>query len=208
MKKLVLFFAALLAAQGAVAQEQGKFYVFGQVGSAKVDIDKSGNDAVLRGAGATNLSSTVNDTSTTVILGAGYKFHPQASLELGYLKASDFTYKATFTQGTATETFSGSGFGINLVGYAPLAEKVTAYGKLGVWNFSVDDKVTISAVGFAQASESSTNTTPMIGVGIDFKVLNNMSLRAEYDYFNKIGNNDTIGSSKLQYLSAGLALGF
>jgi len=208
MKKLVFVFAALLAAQGAVAQEQQKFYVFGQVGSAKVDIDKSANDAALRGAGATNLSSTVNDTATAVMIGAGYKFVPQASVEIAYLKASDYTYKASFTQGTATETISGSGVGLNLVGYLPLGEKVNAYGKLGIWSFSVDDTATISAAGFAQASQSSSNTTPMIGVGIEFKVTPQIAIRAEYDHFNKIGDDTTIGSSKLDYLSAGLAVSF
>ena len=55
MKKLVFVFAALLVAQGASAQEQQKFYVFGQVGSAKVSIDKGPDDAALTGAGAIGL---------------------------------------------------------------------------------------------------------------------------------------------------------
>ena len=208
MKQLLFVVAALLAAQNVVAQEQQKFYVFGQVGSAKVDLDQSGNDAALRGAGAINLSSTVTDTATAVIIGAGYKFVPQASIELAYLKASDFTYKASFAQGTASETFSGSGVGVNVVGYLPLGEKVNAYGKLGIWSFSVDATATISAAGFAQAKESSSNTTPMIGVGIEFKVTPQIALRAEYDHFNKIGDDSTIGSSKLDYLSGGVAVSF
>lgn len=207
MKKLVFLFV-LLCTQGAIAQESPKFYVFGNVGSAKVDIDKSGNDAALIGAGAIGLSSTVNDTATAVMIGAGYKFVPQASVEVAYLKASDYTYKAAFAQGTATESISGSGIGVNLVGYLPLGEKVDLYGKLGIWSFSVDDTATISAAGFAQAKASSSNTTPMIGVGLEFKVTPQFAIRAEYDHFSKIGDDSTIGSSKLDYLSAGVAFSF
>jgi OOP family OmpA-OmpF porin len=200
-------FAALLAAQGALAQEQ-KFYVFGNIGSGKIDFDKGPNDAALRNAGATNLSSTVNDTATAVMVGAGYKFVPQASVEVAYLAVSDYTYKAAFTQGTATDAISASGFGLNLVGYLPLGEKVDLYGKLGIWSFSVDDTATISAAGFAQAKQSSSNTTPMIGVGIEFKLTPQFAIRAEYDHFTKIGDDSTIGSSKLDYLSAGIAFSF
>lgn len=208
MKKLFAFLFVLLCTQGAIAQESHPFYVFGNVGSAKVDIDKSANDAALIGAGAIGLSSTVNDSAGTVMIGAGYKFVPQASVEVAYLKASDFNYKATFAQGTATETFSGSGVGVNVVGYLPVAEKVDLYGKLGIWSFSVDDTATISAAGFAQAKQSSSNTTPMIGVGVEFKVTPQFAIRAEYDHFSKIGDDSTIGSSKLDYLSAGIAFSF
>jgi OOP family OmpA-OmpF porin len=207
MKKLVFLFV-LLAAQGAVAQEAHPFYVFGQVGSAKVDIDQAGNDAALRAAGATNLSSTVNDTATAVLVGVGYKFVPQASVEFGYLAVSDYNYKAAFTQGTATAKFSGSGFGVNLVGYLPVGEKVDLYGKLGIWNVSVDATATVSAGGFGQASQSSSNTTPMIGVGIEYKITPQVGIRAEYDHFTKVGDDSTIGSSKLDYLSAGVAFSF
>lgn len=208
MKQVLLLGAALLAAQGAVAQEQQKFYVFGQVGSASVSIDKSGDDAALRAAGATNLSSTVNQSAGAVLLGAGYRFDPHASVELGYIKVADYTYKASFSQGTATDKFSGSGFGINLVGYVPFTPIVTGYGKVGLWNFTVDETATISAAGFAQATQSSSNTTPMLGLGVDFKIAQQVSLRVEYDYFSKVGDAKTMGESKLNYLSGGIAVAF
>lgn len=209
MKKLLLVVAALFAAQGALAQEQEKkVYLFGQVGSASVSIDKSQDDAALIGAGAVGLTSTLNQSAAAVLLGAGYMFTPRASVELGFFKANDFTYKATFAQGTATDAFSVSGVGVNIVGYVPLGERVNAYGKLGIWNMSVDETATISAAGFAQASQSASSTTPMLGLGVDFKVLDNLSLRAEYDYWNKIGDSNTMGTSSLNYLSAGVALHF
>jgi len=207
--KLVLAIAAFaFAAQSAIAQDAKKFYVFGQVGSANVSIDKSGDDTALIQAGAVGLSSSVNQSASAIMLGAGFKFMPQASVEIGYFKSSDFTYKASFAQGTATDKFSGSGFGANLVGYLPLGEKVDVYGKIGVWNFSVDETATISAAGFAQMSQSSSNTTPMIGVGVEFKVTPEFGIRAEYDHFNTIGDDKTIGSSSLNYFSAGLAFSF
>ena len=209
MKKLLFILAAMLAAQAALAQEQDKkFYVFGQIGSASVDIDKANDDAALIGAGAVGLQSSVNQSAGAVLIGAGYMFNPRASVELGFLKANDFTYKATFAQGTATDNFSGSGVGVNLVGYLPLGERISAYGKLGIWSMSVDETATINAAGFGQATASSSNTTPMLGLGVDFKVFDQLSLRAEYDYFNKIGDDSTIGSSKLSFLSAGVALHF
>lgn len=204
---LVVTVAASLAAQGAIAQEQ-KMYVFGQIGSAAIDFDKSGNDAVLRSAGAANLTSTVNDTAGAVLIGAGYKFTPHASVELGFMKVSDYTYKANFAQGTATDVFSATGVGVNLVGYAPLGETVTAYGKLGVWSFNIDETATVSAGGFGQASQSASSTTPMLGLGVDFKVAHNLSLRVEYDYFNKVGDDKTMGSTKLGFFSGGIAVSF
>ena len=209
MKRLVFLFV-LLAAQSAIAQEskEPKVYVFGQVGSASIDFDKGPNDAVLRSAGATGLNSTVNDTATAAIIGLGYKFVPQASVEVAYMHVSDYTYKAAFVQGTASDVFSASGIGLNLVGYLPVGEKVNVYGKLGMWSFDVDETATVSAAGFGQAKASSSNTTPMIGVGVEFKLTPQFAIRAEYDHFNKIGDDSTIGSSKLDYLSAGIAVSF
>lgn len=208
MKKYMFLFVALLVAQAAQAQEPGKFYVFGQLGAAKVDIDQAGNDAALRSAGATGLSSTVTDTAGAVMIGAGFRFVPHASIEVGYLATSDFEYKATFAQGTASEKDSGHAFGLNVAGYLPVAEKIELYGKLGIWSVHVDDTVTISAAGFLQQSASSSNTTPMIGLGVDFKITPQLSARLEYDHFTKVGDDSTIGSSKLDFASGGIAVSF
>jgi len=210
MRKFLFAAAFAVAFQAAQAQEQEKkAYAFVQAGSASVDIDKAGNDASLRAAGATNLTSTVNDTAGAVLLGIGFHVAPQVAIEVAYLKVADYTYKASFTQGTATETFSGSGFGANLVGFLPLAEKVNVFGKVGIWNFSVDATATVSATGgFGQASASSSNTTAMFGVGADFNFTPVIGVRLEYDHFNKVGDDSTIGSSKLDLVSAGLKVSF
>jgi len=207
--KAVLAIAALMLSSQVFAQEQEhKFYVFGNAGSSSINFDKGPNDAALIGAGAVGLSSTVNDTAGALMVGAGYRFVPQASVELAYIKTSNYDYKATFAQGTATDQFSGNGFGVNLVGYAPLGEHVDLYGKIGVWSMHVDETATISAAGFLQMSQSSSNTTPMFGIGVEYKVTPQFGIRAEYDHFSKVGDDSTIGSSSLGFLSVGVSARF
>jgi OOP family OmpA-OmpF porin len=206
MKHRIAIFVALCAfIAPAFAAEP---YVVGMLGIAKVDLDQGSVDAVLRAAGATNLRSSVNDTPSAVKIGLGFKLTPKLAAELSYVSAGDFTYQATFTQGSADVKVSATGYGVSLLGFAPLDETVSLYARLGLFSFTVDSRATIRAAGVASASFSGNSLSPEFGAGVEISLTPTSAIRAEYDFFSKVGDQDTTGKSDVSVLSVGFLLRF
>ncbi len=203
IKSCLLILLALVTASCFAAEP----YVIGMFGSAKVDVEQSNNDAALIAAGATNLSSSVTDSAGLVKIGVGFTLTPRIAVELAYVHSGDYAYHATFTGGTADVTFSASGFGASLLGFAPLTETASLYGRLGLYNFDVDAKATVKAAGVASASRSGNSISPEVGFGIEFALSPTSAIRAEYDFYSSIGDSST-GKSDVNVLSVGFLFRF
>ena len=79
MKKALAF--SLLFASGVAAAQQSGFYVGAGVGQGKVSIDNGASDALVN-AGATNVSSSKDNTDTSYKIFAGYQINKNFSVAL------------------------------------------------------------------------------------------------------------------------------
>jgi len=211
MKTSKIFFPplALLAlvsiAPGAKA-DNNNFYVLGSIGRSNISTDNTSIDAlnVLRdGFMSSATTSTTSDTGYKAQL--GYRFGNFA-IEGGYTSLG----RSNFTSVTDLGIFNGDSrtklINLDAVGYVPLGGNFSLLGRLGVYNWETDSDVPL-------ASGTTTDVTDRgwdikFGAGLQYDFNDYFGLRAEFERYNGVGNNDTTGNSKVNLMSAGAVIKF
>jgi OOP family OmpA-OmpF porin len=170
--KHILSIAALTLVSSAVMAQTNAspWYLGGSVGKSGLKLRTENLNANLSG---------VQDTSDTGLkVYGGYQFTPNWAVEVQYASLGKYSY----TEGTASGHIKTDGFSVAAVGSYPVTADIKVFGKLGMaaqkFKLSAKDTTTGDS-GWAKASE----TTPLIGAGVDYALSKQLSLRAEYEYF-------------------------
>lgn len=109
----------------------------------------------------------------------GWQFHPNFAVEASAFRLG----RSSGNGGTA----KADGFGVDAVGLLPFAPDWTAFAKLGV-----------ASVKTRAAGDDDRNTVPKFGLGVQYKLTANMSIRGEWeryrlDAFDRKSNTDQFG---------------
>ena len=220
MKKSLLL-ASLLLASGLAAAQTTKhtgFYVGGSVGGAWVDMGNVAGDIAnaARSAGATNVTSDEDEGDTVFKLFAGYKINKNFAIEGGYADLGKYTASASASVGNVSGSINGDvkayAIFIDAVGFLPAGsnEDFSVFGKAGLAYTKTKANVSASATGLgsASASESDSEVVPKLGLGAQYYVTRNVALRAEYDIYFNVGDENKTGESNVQVVSATVTVGF
>ncbi|HEY6512167.1 MAG TPA: outer membrane beta-barrel protein [Burkholderiaceae bacterium] len=160
-----LVMGALAACAAGTAGAQG-LYIGGAGGATRSNADCTGT-----------LSCDTSDSGWKAY--AGYQINPMFGVEVvGYDMGA--TSGAIFFPGVGVinASLKTSGFGLAGVINVPLGASVDLIGRLGV----ASNKLTIDASsGSLSGSDSETDTQPLWGLGLAFKVTPNVAIRTEID---------------------------
>jgi len=210
--------AATILSLAMTSAFAGDWYVVGSVGQAQVkDFNKDDIDAgLVSDLGVTGLASSIDDKDTGYKLQLGYKFTPNWAIEGGYIDLGESNYNANFTgsvipggPGSANAEIKASGWNIAGVGTYPVNDQFSVFGKLGLIDAKVEANIGVTAGGLsADDSVSSTKWKTHWGVGASYNVNKQWGLRAEWERFNKLGDDDTVGESDIDLLSVGVVFNF
>lgn len=202
-----------LCSGAAQAQSQG-WYIGAGAGQSKVN-NASCSD--LNGVFDPGFSCTSNDTSTGWKLFAGYQFNPYLAAEGGYVDLGNFKASAsgrvTGIPATASGSDKASGFSLDAVGTLPISEQFGLLGRIGIFAWSLDASATASAGGggapgaSASLSDKPSGTSLDFGVGVKYDFTRDVGVRAEFQRFQSIGNDNT-GKSDIDLISASLLYRF
>jgi len=167
----------------AFAQDTGWYGGFG-AGSARADMDADPLVAGLRSAGfSTTAIDMEGDDIGWKVLG-GYSFTPRIALEGSYIDLGDFDFNTRMLP-TAVQTGDASirGFGLDLVGTLPLKGNMSVFGKVGISNLRIEQSfgTSLPAGGFVNRTERGTKGK--FGGGLQYRVSDALSLRAELERF-------------------------
>jgi OOP family OmpA-OmpF porin len=183
---------ALPAAAQMAAPSMSAFYIGGSLGQSKA------ND-FCDGTSGSGVSCDDKDTAWKVF--AGYQFHPNVAIELGY---SDLG-KAKASGGGAEISDEASAWDLTAVGSWPLANKFSVYGRLGFYHSEVTSNASVS--GFGSASEDKSTTDLTFGIGARYDITRNLGVRAEWQRYNDMKDAfDT--KSNVDVLSIGVLYRF
>jgi OOP family OmpA-OmpF porin len=166
MKKIAI--AALLSAfvaTPALADNSGKFYIAGDLGSATYsNASPFPNPGVIRVAG-------------------GYHFSPMMAVEVGYSIFGD----STIIGPGGSATLSATSFQVAAVGSLPLNSRFDLTGKIGIANNSYTLTGNIPVWG-GFFSGTSSQSDILLGIGAQYHINQQMTLRAQYESFGKFEN--------------------
>ena len=197
----------------ACAQTQG-WYIGGGIGQSKAN--NAGGCSDLSGVFDPGFSCTSNDTSTGWRLFAGYQLNDHFALEGGYVDLGDFKISANGTvllnPATASGSDKASGFSFDVVGTLPINEQFGLLGRIGVFAWTLDASATATRSGgipnpTVSVSDKPTGTSLDFGVGVKYDFYKDLGVRAEYQRFQSVGNDNT-GKSDIDLISASLVYRF
>ena len=193
MKSRTIYAAALLVAawvSGAAhaqgwmrsSQELG-FYAGAGIGRA--DVDDFCSDARTLGLGS------CDDKDQTWKLFAGYRFHPNVAVELGYADLGKFRASGTLAGLATTARADVKAFELLAVAMFPVWRGLSLYGKAGVARWDIEARATGALVG---NDDKGTDFT--FGFGAQYDFTPNIGARLEWQRYTDIDVN-TIGVSLL-----------
>jgi OOP family OmpA-OmpF porin len=186
---------ACLAFAGAAQAQQTGFYVGVGLGQSKgTNVDANDVSNFLREKGYTNASSTADDRDKNYRITGGYSFNPAVAVEAIYTDIGRFGTRSTVTNGSVSADYRAKGYGVDLVLSAPLNEQFSVFGRVGVLQARTDADFRATGVVVLNGSRGSTTKTGQhYGLGMQFSLNRQVSLRAEVERFRKLGDDSTGG---------------
>jgi OOP family OmpA-OmpF porin len=166
-------------------------------------------DGALSNQGLASSTST-STPGTTAGLRLGYRFNPNLAVEASYDRIGSTDLQSAIASpaaDTATGTWKAHGFGLHVLGIAPIDKQWSVYGRAGVvqWHTSLD---TASATGSTpNVSTTGSNTSLALGAGVAYAISPNVDATAELVRYNRVGTSAT-GSSAVNQVNFGLRYHF
>lgn len=120
--------------------------------------------------GQTDYSSDF-DTATSIELKGGYKFNENFGLELAYVDLGEADFE------DINGNVSVDGFKASVVGFIPVAETVSLYGKVGLYTWDADFETSLG-------SASDDDSDIAYGIGAAWGVADNLDVNFGYDIYD------------------------
>ena len=186
----IISIAILCVATPAAAQWTG-FYAGGSIGQLHA---KSACD----GVSGPGVSCDDKDTAWRVL--AGFQMSPYFAVEAGYTDLGEV--RASGPGGTVSA--EATAMEILGIGTLPVADKLSVYGKFGLYRGEVDGRAnTFTVTG--TASESNTDLT--YGFGMRFDITRQAAIRFEWQRYPDIGGPET-GEDDVDVIGIGAIVKF
>jgi len=208
-----LFLSAVLAAScfaSAHAQSPGSdmgFYLGGNVGQSRTDI-KASDIQLPAGFSYTAFSS--DETDIGFKLFGGYRLHRNVAIEAGYTDLGRFSFNGTTTPaGTISGRIKNSGWNADVVGILPLQNNFSLFARLGA--YYNETKSSFAAGGnlaVTNPNPKERETSFKTGLGAQYDFTPTLGVRAEWDYFRKVGKENSTGEANIHLISVGMVFRF
>lgn len=166
MKKNIFAAVILSAVMASPAFAEG-FYLGADLGRSNASVDVQ------------NTSFDNHDTAWGVH--GGYKFSPFLAAEIGYRDFGKFD--ETYAN-TANVSLKAHAVEASVIGSYPFNESFNVYGRLGV--ASVKATADLNARGRNYFHDEQTETKAVFGIGAQYAINKNFSLRTEYTQYSEI----------------------
>lgn len=208
-RKVAILGVGMLLACNAWA---GQFYVGGSVGHVKADLGPAASassvSVLVQDFGLTGTVSVTqdnrDDTDTGYKIFGGYSFNKYFAMEVFYADfgrmKEDVTAALNVTDGTNTLVGTATlgarldltGYGVDLVGSYPVADRFSLFAKLGYFYHKVDADLALGFTGTQNgtpatlsevASDSDNGSDYSFGFGADYHFNNNMAVRLDWQRY-------------------------
>jgi len=178
------------------------------IGQARTEIDNAGIKSELLGAGLTTSTMSNDERDFAYKIFGGFKLNRNFALEAGYFDLGEFGFKATTSPtGTLTGKLKLRGLNFDAVGILPLAERFSAFGRIGLQYAQTKDSFAgTGSVPVADTSPSKNAANFKAGLGVQYDLSEALGLRGELERYRI---NDAVGNrGDINMASVGLVFQF
>lgn len=156
-------------------------------------------------------STDVNDNPLGLDLGIGYRFNRYFALEANYIdlgRATAHSYVSSPGFFTINQHLDASGGSFDGLVFIPVSERVSLFGKLGLFDYSFHTHADADFVGAPVFDDTANGSTFDAGVGVEIRLDRDLALRAGLTQYHGVGDVNTTGKQNIGYGYARLILGF
>ncbi len=155
-------------------------------------------------------STSAGTPGTSAGLRLGYRLNPNLAVEASYDRIGSTGLQSAIASpaaDSATGTWKAHGFGLHVLGIAPIDNQWSVYGRAGVeqWHTSLDTASTTSST--ANVSTTGSNTSLALGAGVAYAISPNIDATGELVRYNRVGTSAT-GTSAINQVNFGLRYHF
>ncbi len=151
------------------------------------------------------VSTDVSDSDTSFKIFGGYTVSENFSIEAGYVDFGEFGVDYSDGIDSLSDKVEATALYVAAVGSMPVG-KAKLFGKLGLAQWDVD--ASVSSTFGVSGSASASGTDPVIGLGVKFDAADTVELRAEFERYKNVGDDDKTGESDVDVLSVGAVMKF
>lgn len=201
MKKLYLHVVAatLMALPAGSALAAGEMDalkgLYGGASMGRAEVDDFCTDSI----------GKCEDNDNAWKLFAGYQFTPNWGLEGSYVDFGEFSDRAG---DLLTVKAQVDALGLAVVGTAPYSEQFAVFAKAGAFRWDLDLRADSTVFPPYSAAVDDDGTSLQLGIGAKFNFTPNFGMRAEWEWYQDIGDPDTTGKDDINLLSLGLFASF
>lgn len=205
-RKLAILLISLGIGGSAAATETGIFFG-GTVGYVLHDENADSVNAAMAAAGLTG-NSDVDEGALGWKAFFGYDLTRYFGLEAGYVDLGeadgDFNITAPVAGGGTLNT-DVSGYTLNAVIRYPFSEKLGGFAKIGGFFWDTDGRARVTAGGTSVVvNDDESGNDLAFGIGARFAVAEHVSLRAEWDRYWNVTDDD----NDIDFFSVGVELNY
>ena len=191
----------------ANAADDSNWYVGAGIGKSNAS-NLSSVDTTLAGYGQTGVSS-LGDSATAWKLYTGYQASRYLGFEGAYANLGQYSLNTAVSAplaGTGAGTWQANNvWSLAAIGYLPLNDKFSAFGKLGLAYSNVNFTYSGPATAISASKNSSS---PLYGLGVKYDLGNNMALRGEVERYQNVGDSGVTGQTSVNVWSLGIQYKF
>lgn len=186
--------AALVALAGAPASaDDSGWYVGGNLGLSKADIDKERITRALADGGLATTSFDEDGTTIGFKVLGGYQFSRHFALEGGYFNLGEFGFVAsTSPPGTLSGDTTVHGLNLDPVGIWPLTDKLSAFGRIGLSYVETESRYQGSGAVTPPPDGDNRAANYKVGAGLQYDFARAWGARAEVERYrieDAVGND-------------------
>lgn len=160
-------------------------YIGANVGTTRAKFNNDSINSTLAGQGFTVNSRTEDNRSTGYKLFGGYQFNRNFAVEGGYFDLGRFNYSLNTTPlGTFSADTRVRGLNLDLVGFLPLTEQFSVFGRAGAaYAQSRANFARTGALPLSNSPTSRNDTNLKVGIGMQYAFTEALALRAELERY-------------------------
>ena len=160
-------------------------YIGANIGTTRAQFNNDSINSTLAGQGFSVRSRTEDNSSTGYKLFGGYQLNRNFAVEGGYFDLGRFNYAVNTTPlGTFTSDTQVRGLNLDLVGFLPLSDQFSVFGRIGAaYAQSRANFARTGAPSLVNSPTSRNETNLKVGLGMQFAITEALAVRAELERY-------------------------